>query len=76
MEVVNLFDRSESKRKAELLEILDELRSRVEKGEVDEFVAASIDPDGDVQIHACVKDIAGGVGLFEIGKHILITQQA
>jgi hypothetical protein len=72
MQVVSIADRGIAKRKAELLEIIDELRSRVESGEIEEFVASSMDTEGDVQIHACVKDLAGGVGMFEIGKHILI----
>lgn len=76
MQVVSINDQASSKRKAELLEILDELRIRVESGNIQEFVAASIDSDGEVQIHACIKDVAGGVGMFEIGKHILITQEA
>lgn len=75
MKVVNINDAT-AKRKAELLEIVEEIRKRIEAGTIQEFVAASIDDEGDVQIHACVKDIAGGVGMFEIGKHILISQEA
>ena len=42
-------------------------------GEVDEFVIASMDPmDGEVVITACCQDFVGAVGLFEIGKNILI----
>lgn len=74
MEVISIADRSRAKRKQDLLEILDDLRSRVEAGEVEEFVGASIDSDGEVMLHACLLDFAGGVGLLEIGKHILITQ--
>jgi hypothetical protein len=76
MQVVNINDRSDVKRKQELLEILEEIRKRIDSGEIHEFVAASMDDVGDVQIHACIKDVAGGVGMFEIGKHILITQEA
>jgi hypothetical protein len=36
---------------------------------------ASIDKEGEVNIHASVKDLIGGVGLFEVGKNILISQQ-
>jgi hypothetical protein len=59
--------------KAELLEVLDEMRRRVEEGDIKEFVAASVTKDGDVQIHASVLDLPGGVGLFEIGKNQLIN---
>jgi hypothetical protein len=75
MKVVNIEDKTSKKRKAELLEILNGIRERVEQGNIQEFVAASIDDEGEVQIHACIKDFAGGVGMFEIGKQILITQE-
>jgi hypothetical protein len=76
MEVISIADRSKAKRKQDLLEIIDELRSRVEAGDIEEFVGASMDTEGEILIHACVMDVAGGVGMFEIGKHILITQNA
>lgn len=74
MEVINIGDRNAKKRKEELLEVIDDLRQRVEAGEIEEFVAAGMNSQGEVQIHASILDTAGGVGLFEIGKHILITQ--
>jgi hypothetical protein len=76
MKVVSISDKSKEKKKADLLEILDHLRAQVEEGTITEFVAASMDEDGDVQIHAACADFLGAVGLFEIGKHILITQDA
>jgi hypothetical protein len=76
MKVVSISDKSKEKKKADLLEILDHLRAQVEEGTITEFVAASMDEDGDVQIHAACADFPGAVGLFEIGKHILITQDA
>lgn len=76
MEVISIHDRNQSKRKQDLLEILDDLRGRVEAGEIEEFVAASMGSDGDVQVHVCIMDVAGGIGMFEIGKHILIQQNA
>ena len=72
MNVVSINQKKEDTRKQDLLEVLEEMRLRVESGEMTEFVAASLDDEGDVQIHASVRDIAGGVGLFEIGKKILI----
>jgi hypothetical protein len=63
----------EAKRKKDLLEIIDSFRKRIDDGEVDEFVIASMDPiDGEVVITACCQDFVGAVGLFEIGKNILI----
>jgi hypothetical protein len=76
MEVISIQSKEQAKRKANLLEVLDDLRASVEAGHIDEFVAASIGADGQVEIHACVKDTVGGVGLFEIGKHIFIQQTA
>jgi hypothetical protein len=76
MEVVNINDRSVKKRKEELLEILDVMRQMIEKDEIAEFVATTMSAEGEVKIHACVKDVAGGVGMYEIGKHIFIAQES
>jgi hypothetical protein len=60
-------------RKREILEVLDEIRSQVERGEIKELVACSMDRDGTTQIHASCLDLAGGVGMFEIGKVMMIN---
>jgi hypothetical protein len=75
MEVISIGDRGEKKRKKNLLEVLADLQKQVEAGEVNEFVIASVDGDGEVAVHACVDDFLGGVGLIEIGKQILMAQQ-
>jgi hypothetical protein len=75
MEVISISDKSEQRRKANMLEVIDEVRKRIEEGNMEEFVMASIDKHGEVNIHASAKDLIGGVGLFEIGKNILIQQQ-
>lgn len=75
MQVVNINDINQKKRKEELIEILDAMKRMVETDEITEFVATSIGAEGDVKIHACCKDFAGGVGLYEIGKHIFISQE-
>lgn len=62
------------KHKQDLLDILDNMKAMVENGTIDEFVAASVSKNGETQIHACVKDFVGGVGLFEIGKNIFLLQ--
>ena len=71
--VINIGEHKEDKRKAELLEVLDLLREGIESGEIEEFLAVSVDVDGEPQLHACVKDLLGGVGMCEVGKHILIS---
>jgi len=57
-----------------MLEVLDEMRERVEAGDMTEFVAASTDAEGELNIHIYALDIPGAVGMFELGKHVLITQ--
>ena len=60
--------------RAELLEVLDEMRKQVEQGNIIEFVAVSICDDGEPQIHSLVRDLPTAVGLFELGKHMIIQQ--
>jgi len=64
---------AEAKRKQDLLDVIDSMRLMVQSGEITEFVAASIDEDGITQIHVCTLDLPGGIGLYEIGKHLLIA---
>ena len=66
----------EEKQKQDMLDVIDHLREEIASGRVREFVATSMSEEGDAQIHVCTLDLPGGVGLYEIGKHILITQQA
>ena len=62
------------KRKQNLLDILEHMKAGIEAGEITEFTATSLDANGEAQIHCYVGDVAVGVGLFEIGKNILMTQ--
>jgi hypothetical protein len=62
----------EEDRKQQLLEVIDVVRTQIEHGQIQEFVACSLDKDGIAQIHVSTLDYAGGIGLFEIGKHTLI----
>jgi hypothetical protein len=64
----------QAKRKQDLLDILNEMKIRIESGEIQEFVATSLDGNGEAQIHCFVGDVAAGVGLYEIGKNILMNQ--
>jgi len=78
MDVINIEDKLQIKkqdneqRKA-MLEVLDEMRKQVEDGELKEFVAASLCKDGSPQSHIACWDLAGGVGLYEIGKFMFIN---
>jgi len=64
--------KKDEERKESMLEVLDEIRRQVEEGEIKEFVACSMNEEGEAQIHASCLDLVGGVGLFEVGKHLLI----
>lgn len=75
MKIVSINERQESKRKEEMLEVIDHMRKCIENGEISEFVAASISESGETQIHACTMDLPGGVGLFEIGKFIMMNSE-
>ncbi len=81
MEVISI----NSKRKEEIIQeeqkkamlaVIDFMKSAIENGDIKEFVACSIDNDGDCQIHVAAMDLPGSIGLFEIGKHLLISTEA
>lgn len=76
MNVIN-FDpkaKEENRRKEEMLEVLDKMRQQVEDGLVREMVACSMTDDGTPQIHISCLDLAGGIGMFELGKYLLMVQ--
>jgi hypothetical protein len=75
MKVISINEKLTQKHKEEMLEVINDLKNAIENDEISEFVAASVDIDGETQIHAVVMDIPGAVGLFEIGKHLLITSE-
>jgi hypothetical protein len=58
----------------DLLEIVDSFRKMVADGEIIEFAISSLDVEGEIVITTCCKDLLGGVGLFEMGKHTLMMQ--
>jgi hypothetical protein len=76
MKVVSINEKTDDKRKEDMLEVLNEIRDQIEAGEITEFVACSLDLEGLGQIHVSTLDVPGAVGLFEIGKHLLISQEA
>jgi len=62
--------------RADLLEVLNEMREQIESGDIVQFVATSMLEDGETQIHSMVSDLPTAVGLYEIGKHMIIQQEA
>ena len=81
MEVVSINGRRkeeilEEEQKKAMLDVLAYIKQAVEEGYIKEFVACSIDRDGECQIHVSAQDLPGAIGLFEIGKHLLISNEA
>lgn len=76
MNVVSIDSTKKEQHKQDLLDVVDEIKAQIINGDITEFVAASIGPDGEAQIHVLTKDFAGGVGLYEIGKQMFISQIA
>ena len=62
----------EEERKIAMLDVLTVIKKQIEDGKIKEFVACSLNDEGDAQIHVSCLDLVGGVGLFEVGKHLLI----
>jgi hypothetical protein len=78
MEVVSINSRrkeqiQEEEQKKAMLDVVDFIRQAIDQGVIKEFVACSIGNDGECQIHVAAMDLPGSIGLFEIGKHILIS---
>ena len=65
---------AEEKSRQSVGEVLEEMRELANAGDIKEFVAASVDSDGDACIHISSADYLGAVGLYETGKHIFLTQ--
>jgi hypothetical protein len=66
--------KEDEQRKQSLLEVINHVKDLIERGEIREMVACTLDKDGVTQIHVSALDLPGSVGLFEIGKHLLIEQ--
>ena len=62
--------------KKDLLEIIDNLRQMIVDAVIIESAISSLDVEGEVVITTCCKDLLGGVGLFEMGKHTLLMQSS
>lgn len=76
MKVISIDPRNkiDERRKSEMIEVLEEMKRMVESGEIEEFVACSTG-SGECKIHASCLDGVGGIGLFEVGKHLLIQNE-
>jgi hypothetical protein len=68
-------DKNEKQHKEHLLEIVDFFRTKVDAGDIDEFVITSVNKEGEIEISVCARDFVGAIGMFEAGKHSLLTQQ-
>ena len=67
--------KEDEQRKQSLLEVIDAVRDQIERGEIREIVACSLGKNGQSQIHVSALDLPGSIGLFEIGKHLLISSE-
>jgi hypothetical protein len=80
MEVISINSKRKDELQAEeqkqsMLDVIEYIKKEIENGEIKEFVACSLDADGIAQIHVSAMDLLGSIGLFEIGKHLLIAQE-
>lgn len=77
MNVVTLDPKASQRehRKEEMLEVLERMKELVENGEIDEFVACSQGTEHGLQIHVSCLDAVGGIGMFEVGKALLISHE-
>ena len=77
--VISLITKEQVQRedyKKDLLEIIDNFRQMIVDDEIVEFAISSLDVEGEIVITTCCKDLLGGVGLFEMGKHTLMMQSS
>lgn len=64
----------DKQRKLDMLAVLDEMKLMVESGDIEEFVACSSGAS-ECKLHASCLDAVGGIGLFEVGKSLLIDHE-
>jgi hypothetical protein len=69
------FDEAERRKQEDRVFILENLIERVQSGEVTEFVVVVNGPQGDVNVSMYTDDIVAAVGLFEVGKSILLNTE-
>lgn len=54
------------------IKILEEMIEQVKSGDIEQFVACSVDESGVPQLFAAASDGISGIGLFEMGKFMII----
>lgn len=67
------FDEAERRKQEDRTFVLEQMIEKIQAGDITEFVIAATNPKGDVEISMYTEDILGAIGMFEIGKHILMT---
>lgn len=73
VEMNNLAKKQQETEKQNMLNTIDEVRQKIEKGELSSFVVCSMRTDDEVEITACVKDRLDAIGLIEVSKMILFS---
>ncbi len=76
IDLVTKPEKSKQEYKNDLLEIAEDFKKRVEKGNVSEFVIAAIDEDGELVLTTCARDLYGAIGMFSMAQHSLMMQQS
>lgn len=76
MEVININPKETRKaqHKEFLLKLIEDIRMQIEQDEVCELVVCSMTNFNDPQVHTSTVDPVVGIGLFELGKSLLLTQ--
>jgi hypothetical protein len=67
------FDDAERRKQEDRVFVLEQLIEKVQAGEITEFVISGVGPKGDIEISMYVDDVLGAVGMFEIGKQIIMS---
>jgi hypothetical protein len=67
------FDDAERRKQEDRVFVLEQMIEKIQSGDITEFVIAATNPKGDVEISMFTEDVLGAIGMFEIGKHILMS---
>jgi hypothetical protein len=69
------FDDAERRKQEDRIFVLEQMIEKIQAGDITEFVISATNQDGDIEISMYCDDMLGAIGMFEIGKHILMTGQ-
>jgi hypothetical protein len=67
------FDDAERRKQEDRIFVLEQMIEKIQEGNITEFVIAATSNNGDVEISMYCEDMLGAIGMFEIGKHILMS---